>query len=93
MRRILVWFAAGLEAAAAVVLLAFAWQLPGAAEVESTAGRVEAVGRKAGAQVRGLSKEVGKVRKRILALQPAAAPVATPNTTHRQMAEATEVSD
>ncbi|AHB05230.1 SAM-dependent methyltransferase [Pandoraea pnomenusa] len=43
-------------------------------------------------RVRGM-RLVGKVRKRILALQPAAAPVATPNTTHRQMAEATEVSD
>ncbi|GAB3629835.1 SAM-dependent methyltransferase [Pandoraea terrae] len=33
-------------------------------------------------RVRGM-RLVGKVRKRILGLQPAAAPVATPNTTHR----------
>ena len=64
MRRILIGFAAGLEAVAAVVLLVFAWQLPGAAEVEDTVGRVEAVARKAGSQVRGLSRQVGTVRKR-----------------------------
>ena len=43
-------------------------------------------------RVRGM-RLVGKVRKRILGLQPAAAPVATPNTTHRQMAEATDAPD
>ncbi|AKM29395.1 SAM-dependent methyltransferase [Pandoraea faecigallinarum] len=44
-------------------------------------------------RVRGM-RLVGKVRKRILGLQPAAAaPVATPNTTRRQMAEATDASD
>ena len=43
-------------------------------------------------RVRGM-RLVGKVRKRILGLQPAAAPVATPNTTHRQLAEATDVPD
>ncbi|MBN4666610.1 methyltransferase domain-containing protein [Pandoraea nosoerga] len=40
-------------------------------------------------RVRGM-RLVGKVRKRILGLQPAAAPVATPNTTHCQMADATD---
>ncbi|MFJ2995748.1 class I SAM-dependent methyltransferase [Pandoraea sp. NPDC087047] len=43
-------------------------------------------------RVRGM-RLVGKVRKRILGLQPAAAPVATPNTTHRRLAEATDASD
>lgn len=43
-------------------------------------------------RVRGM-RLVGKVRKRILGLQPAAAPVATPNTTHRQMAEAADTPD
>lgn len=46
-------------------------------------------------RVRGM-RLVGKVRKRILGLQPAAAPatpVATPNTTHRQMAQAADAPD
>ncbi|AJC22921.1 methyltransferase domain-containing protein [Pandoraea pulmonicola] len=43
-------------------------------------------------RVRGM-RLVGKVRKRILALPPATAPVATPNTTHCQMADATDVPD
>ena len=64
MRRILIWVAAGLESVAAVVLLVSAWQMPGAAEVEDAVGRVEAVSLKAGKQVRGLSGQVGRVRKR-----------------------------
>lgn len=43
-------------------------------------------------RVRGM-RLVGKVRKRILGLQPAAAPVATPNTTHRKIAEVADLPD
>ncbi|VVE23776.1 SAM-dependent methyltransferase [Pandoraea iniqua] len=43
-------------------------------------------------RVRGM-RLVGKVRKRILGLQPAAAPVATPNTTHRKIAEMADLPD
>ncbi|WP_374627762.1 methyltransferase domain-containing protein [Pandoraea sp.] len=43
-------------------------------------------------RVRGM-RLVGKVRKRILGLQPAAAPVATPNTTHRRIARAADAPD
>ena len=66
MRRMLIRFAAGLEITGAVLLLLFAWHLPGAAEVETGVGRVENVSRKAGKQVRGLSGQVGKFRQRLL---------------------------
>src|SRR4051794_30557923 len=64
MRRILIWFAAGLELTAGVVLLVFAWQMPGATEVGEAVGRVEAGSVRAGKQVRGLSGQLGKARKR-----------------------------
>jgi ABC-type transporter Mla subunit MlaD len=53
-----------LEFLAAGVLLAFAAQVPGPAEVEESAGRIERVGRQASRQVGNLRAQVIQVRSR-----------------------------
>jgi hypothetical protein len=64
MRRLLFLASGVLELACACVLVAFAWQLPGPAEVEDAAGRLLAVTRDAGAQVRALRDDCAQLRRR-----------------------------
>jgi DNA repair exonuclease SbcCD ATPase subunit len=58
-----------LEFLVALVLLAFAWQLPGPAEVGDTVGRVERVSKQASGQVRHLREQVALLRERRPQLQ------------------------
>jgi hypothetical protein len=53
-----------LEFLVALVLLAFAWQLPGPAEVHDRVGRVERVSRQTGRQVEQLRKRFEALRER-----------------------------
>jgi chromosome segregation ATPase len=53
-----------LEFLVSLVLLAFAWQLPNAAEVRDGLGRVERVGRHSGRQVRQLREQLHVLRER-----------------------------
>jgi flagellar biosynthesis chaperone FliJ len=64
MRRLVFVSLGVLEFLAAGVLLAFAAQLPGPAEVEESVGRVERVGKQASAQVGKLGTQMRQVRKR-----------------------------
>jgi chromosome segregation ATPase len=53
-----------LEFLVALVLLAFAWQLPTSAEVGETVGRVAGVGRQTGRQVHALREQLRSLRDR-----------------------------
>jgi hypothetical protein len=64
MRRFVFLSLGALELVCACVLVAFAGQLPGRAEVEDAAGRVEKVGREAGRQVRILREDCARLRDR-----------------------------
>jgi hypothetical protein len=64
MRRTLFTSLGVLEFLTALVLLTFAWQLPGPAEVHDTVGRVERVSRRAAEQVDRLRNQVRVVRER-----------------------------
>src|SRR5262245_59342683 len=52
-----------LEGLVAVVLLTFAWQLPGPAAVHDSVGRVERVSRQTGTQIRRLREQVQLLRQ------------------------------
>ncbi len=64
MRRLLDWTISGLELVIAVVLLVFAWQLPGREEVEELSERLGSVTRDAGVQIRNLRDECARLRQR-----------------------------
>jgi chromosome segregation ATPase len=64
MRRTLFTSLGVLEFLAALVLLAFAWQLPGPRQVQDAADKMERVSRQAGVQVSRLRDEVGVLRQR-----------------------------
>jgi uncharacterized phage infection (PIP) family protein YhgE len=64
MHRLFFFCLGGLELAAAVILLVFAVQLPGPAEVDDLSTRVETVSRNASRQVRNLRRQVAHVRAR-----------------------------
>jgi uncharacterized phage infection (PIP) family protein YhgE len=64
MRRTLFLSLGILELLVALVLFAFAWQLPGPAEVRDTVGRVERVSRKASGEVARLHGQMRLMRER-----------------------------
>jgi uncharacterized phage infection (PIP) family protein YhgE len=64
MRRTVFFSLGVLEAGIALILAVFAWQLPGAEQVEDAVGRVERVSRKASDQVGHLRGQVRLVRER-----------------------------
>src|SRR5213080_2200712 len=64
MRRVILLSLGGLELAAALVLAVIAWQLPGPADVNEAAARVDQVSLNAGRQVRVLRRQVIEVRQR-----------------------------
>jgi chromosome segregation ATPase len=64
MRRSLFQVLGVLESLVALVLLAFAWQLPGPAEVHDRVGRVERVSRQTGRQVEQLRQRLEALRER-----------------------------
>jgi chromosome segregation ATPase len=64
MRRVIFLCLGVLEFLVALVLLAFAWQLPGPAEVHDGVGRVEKVGKQTGTQVRQLRAQLHRLRER-----------------------------
>jgi methyl-accepting chemotaxis protein len=53
-----------LEFLVALVLLAFAWQVPGPADIHTGVGRIEKVGRQTGKQVRQLRTQLHAIRER-----------------------------
>jgi hypothetical protein len=69
MRRTLFMSLGLLELLAALVLFAFAWQLPGPPEVRDTVGRVEKVSTRASSQVKRLRGQVKVLRERQPQLQ------------------------
>ncbi len=64
MRRIIFLSLGMLELLSAAVLVHFAWQLPGNAEVEDTMGRAERVTQRTGVQVQRLRDQVRVLRER-----------------------------
>jgi hypothetical protein len=64
MRRILFLSLGVLEFLVSLILVGFAWQLPGPAEVEDTVGRVARVGHQTGRQVRGLREQLHSLSER-----------------------------
>jgi ABC-type transporter Mla subunit MlaD len=64
MRRFVFTLLGILETLAAVVLVVFAWQLPGRAEVEDNVGRVERVGKQARVQVDSLHERIALLEQR-----------------------------
>src|SRR5262245_33682919 len=64
MRRIVFVSLGVLEFLVALVLLAFAWQVPGPADVQEGVGRVEKVGKQTGRQVRQLRAQLQVIRER-----------------------------
>ena len=64
MRRCVFTLMGVLEAAVALVLLGFAWYLPGPAEVHDKVARVEKVSKQASAQVKHLRTQVRTLRER-----------------------------
>jgi hypothetical protein len=64
MRRLVFLGLGVLELGACVLLVSFAWQLPGPADVEDARSRVEKVSRNASRQVRNLRRQVTRIRQR-----------------------------
>ena len=64
MRRIIFMSLGGLELLSAVVLVYFAWQLPGRNEVEETMGRAQRVTKQTGTQVQRLRDQFRTLRER-----------------------------
>ncbi|HTU91597.1 MAG TPA: hypothetical protein VMF69_16055 [Gemmataceae bacterium] len=64
MRRLVFLLLGALELLSAIVLVYFAWLVPGSREVEETAGRAERVTRHTGEQVHGLRNQFCLLRER-----------------------------
>jgi chromosome segregation ATPase len=64
MRRVVFLSLGVLEVLVALVLLLFAWQLPGSAEIQDGVGRLERVTTRTSAQVRQLRQQVHDLRER-----------------------------